>query len=435
MRMSRYNVVVSNGEDAHVFNGLTGGLLRLAPEALHAVETFVETGAAAPAMQDTIVKAAAGGMIVEDDTDEIEVLRARYAASRHDRTRLGLTIVSSLGCNFDCPYCYEMKHPSILGRPVQEALLRLLDRRLSEIRSFAVTWFGGEPLVGKKPLYTLSQAFIDRCAAAGVAYDADIITNGYMLDRETCVRLAELHVRHAQVTLDGPAEIHDTKRPLVGGGGSFARIVQNLHNAVESLSVSVRVNIDMANAPHFAALLDVLQAEGLSGRLYVYPAQIVPLARDATAPSAGYGGRCFSKHAFAREELELRRMAAEMGFGRPNLPRPAATPCTAVREHELVVGSRGELFKCWYDVGNPGELIGTIHDLDARNSRLAKWLLYDPFSDPDCTTCIALPGCMGGCAAHALVGDRDSRCGTFRHSYREQVARYVEGAARAAVPA
>jgi len=115
--------------------------------------------------------------------------------------------------------------------------------------------------------------------------------------------------------------------------------------------------------------------------------------------------------------------------------RPAATPCTAVREHELVVGSRGELFKCWYDVGNPGESIGTIHDLDARNSRLAKWLLYDPFSDPDCTTCIALPGCMGGCAAHALVGDRDSRCGTFRHSYREQVARYVEGAARAAVPA
>jgi uncharacterized protein len=55
---------------------------------------------------------------VEDDTDELAILAGRYAASRRN-SRFALTILTSLGCNLDCPHSYEKKHPSILGDAVQ----------------------------------------------------------------------------------------------------------------------------------------------------------------------------------------------------------------------------------------------------------------------------------------------------------------------------
>jgi hypothetical protein len=65
--------------------------------------------------------------------------------------------------------------------------------------SFNVTWFGGEPLVGKQPLLALSDAFIERCDRAGVSYGAGITTNGFLLDeRRSDHRTgAEHHVEHA----------------------------------------------------------------------------------------------------------------------------------------------------------------------------------------------------------------------------------------------
>ena len=98
-----------------------------------------------------------------------------------------------------------------------------------------------------------------------------------------------------------------------------------------------------------------------------------------------------------------------------------------MRANELVVGSRGELYKCWDSVGNSREVIGHVRDWNDLNGRLGKWLRYDPFTNPECRTCIALPVCMGGCAHHAMDANQyENRCGTFRHTYREQVDAFVE---------
>ena len=42
-------------------------------------------------------------MIVGGDLDELAVLERRYRAGTADRSSFALTIVTSLGCNFDCP--------------------------------------------------------------------------------------------------------------------------------------------------------------------------------------------------------------------------------------------------------------------------------------------------------------------------------------------
>jgi uncharacterized protein len=429
MKESRYNVWVELDEADYVFNGVSGALLRMPRSEHQALTKFLNDDENADCPPELLEQLVRGHMLIGDSNDELALLSKRYEATRNNTSSFGLTIVTSLGCNFDCPYCFEAKHPSILDGDVQQAVLEVVDDQLPRVSNLDVTWFGGEPLVGKKPLLALSDAFIERCDRAQVGYSATIVTNGYLLDEETCMQLRDRRVISAQTSLDGPPEVHNRMRPLAGGKPTFWQIVKNLHHAVDYLDISVRMNVDRGNFSHAEDLLKILANEGLAGRLTVYPGHITGNTDNLAAPSANYRGACFTKPDFAQAELEFKALAMSYGFSGPSLPRPSGAPCTAVRSNTLVVGSKGELYKCWDSVGNRLEVIGHISDYRNTNGRLAKWMKYDPFSNKECRGCIALPVCMGGCAHHAFeLNQYENRCGSFRFTYHEQILSYVEAA-------
>jgi len=425
LQESRFNVWVEQGGSQYVFNSASGALLRVATEDYQGYRRLMDGAGPADCSPKVLARLAAGRMIIPEGTDELERLSEIYHESRHSTSMFALTIVTSLGCNFACPYCFEAKHPSIMDDEVQALVLDVVERQLERVDGFHVTWFGGEPLVGKAPLLALSDRFIERSDAAGADYSADVITNGYLLDSEMCRDLRERRVVGVQVGLDGPPDVHDRMRPLAGGRGNFWTIISNLHHALDRFSVSVRVNVDSGNVDRVEELFVILRDEGFSNRLTVYPGQLVGITKNLLAPSATYGG-CFTNPEFAKAERRFLELAEHYGLATPSLPSPTGAPCTAVRANELVVGSKGELYKCWNSVGDPLEEIGHIRDVTDTNGRLSKWLMYDPFSNDECRSCIALPVCMGGCAQHAFDEDQyENRCGTFRHTYREQVQDFV----------
>jgi uncharacterized protein len=426
MKQSRYNVWVDEGESRFVYNGLSGAIAGFPITEWPSVDAFLSGADDVHVDAGLLRDLVAGRMIITDDTDELALLRERYRITRRNAESFHLTIVTSLGCNFDCPYCFEAKHPSLLDRDVQDRLLQLLDTKLPSLRELTVTWYGGEPLVGKDALLRLSDEFLARTRAAGIDYAAAILTNGYLLTADVAGELRDRRINDVQVTLDGPPEIHDPRRPLAGGRGSFRTILDNLVAVADILPISVRVNLDAGNAAAGEPLLQLLAAAGLAGRLTVYPAHVVAPATDPRAPSAGYHGTCLSMAAFADIEREFYAVAARLGFRTPGLPRPVGAPCTAVRDNELVVGSRGELYKCTETVGNPGEVIGNLLSWPRAGDRLLRWLTYEPFDDAECRSCPALPVCMGGCAYHAMQADlRDSRCSTFRFTHEAQVREFI----------
>lgn len=431
MKQSAYNVWVERPSGAYVYNGIGGSLLKLDAGNHAALRAYLDHGAThcPPSVLEQLVR---GRMLIADDIDELRALRARRNSSQSDTRQLGLTLITSLGCNFDCPYCFEAKFPSVMNDRVQTAVLRLVDDQLTKIDQLSVTWFGGEPLVGKRVLNRLSKAFIERCDRANIGYDASIVTNGYLLSEKTCQELKEAKIASAQVTIDGPPEVHDRMRPLVNGSGTFWQIVKNLNHAVDYFSINVRVNIDSKNVGETERLLQILMAEGLAGKVAVNLGHLVGGTDSHAGPSATYKPVCLTNAEFARAEIEFNRMAGRYGFGEAGLPAPAGAPCTAVRKNELVVGSKGELYKCWESVGDAREVIGHIDDYENLNSRTAKWLKYDPFEIDECRSCIALPVCMGGCAQHAMDKlQYHNRCGTFRHTFREQVEDFVDYAEKA----
>lgn len=427
LRESRYNVVVQRDDRVWVYNGLSGDVASLSAAEWTATREFLAGFERVPEVElltDLTMKR----MIVHDDLDEVELLRTRYRVGTADRTSFGLTIVTSLGCNFDCPYCFQVKPRALLDDETVGLLLGVLDEQLPTIDRFEVTWFGGEPLLGAERLYELSEAFMRRCDAAGVDYSAGIVTNGYLLTAEVARRLRDLRVARAQITLDGPAETHDLMRPLRNGKGTFDVILDNVVACADLLPISVRVNLDAANASAYESLVDHLVDRGLVGRVTVHPGRIVAYDEGIGAPSETYRPTCFTLPEFATVEREFLAYARLRGLASPDLPQPVSTPCTAVRANELVVGANGELYKCWDSVGNRHEVVGHLRSWQDPDDRILKWLRYDPFADEGCRSCIALPTCMGGCAHHAMTDPGDSKCSTFRLTYRQQVEEYAAAA-------
>jgi uncharacterized protein len=439
VKESRYNTWVERDGQYYVHNGVSGALLRVSAQDYTALRRFLDGEAVHGCQPSFLLDLVQGRMLLGDDADELAFLARRYADSRHGSDHLALTLVTSLGCNFACPYCFEDKHASTMDAAVQDAIVDLVRDRLPVISAFTVDWFGGEPLMGKQALLALSDRFLSMCSAAGVNFRASLTTNGYLLDEKTCEELSRRRVGSAQVSLDGPPQIHDRMRPLANGRGTFARTVRNLRHAVDYFKITIRINVDRGNIGSAEELLQLLAAEGLSGKLRVYLGQLIEINDGSPAPSVSYAGCCLTKPEFAQAELDFARLATRYGFDSKGLPSPRTTPCTAVRENDLVIGSEGELYKCYLSVGNPNEVIGNIRDYRNTNSRVNKWLAYKPYENAECCECIALPVCMGGCAHHAFDAVQyENRCGTFRHNHKQVIIDRVDAfnaPERSAVPA
>jgi hypothetical protein len=113
LRESRYNVVVRRDDRVWVYNGLSGHIISLSPDEWAATQAFLAGSERFPAVE-LLRDLTLGRMIITHDIDELETLERRYRAGTADRTSFGLTIVTSLGCNFDCPYCFQVKPRAIL---------------------------------------------------------------------------------------------------------------------------------------------------------------------------------------------------------------------------------------------------------------------------------------------------------------------------------
>ena len=126
MRESRYNVWVAEGSRSWVYNGLSGRMVAVPTAQREPISRFLAGDDDAPADTALMGRLIDDRMIIADGTDELALLQKRYALTRRNAGRFHLMIVTSLGCNFDCPYCFEAKHPSLMQDAVQERLLRLL---------------------------------------------------------------------------------------------------------------------------------------------------------------------------------------------------------------------------------------------------------------------------------------------------------------------
>jgi len=213
-----------------------------------------------------------------------------------------LTLFITDRCNQQCAYCFESYAPARReGRTISketagEALDFFFDRLFPNAEVYDLDLFGGEPLLAWDMVEWVTAEAQRRAERKGKPVYLSISTNAIGLTR----RHAEFFRKHefdVNVSLDGPPEVHDRYRPMLGGGGSYAQAVRGLHHLLEAgrppyTSVAGRLhrgNTDVLAA--FQAAYEV--TEGKCG-IGFKPARLGPKhplalrARDMQALLVGY---------------------------------------------------------------------------------------------------------------------------------------------------
>lgn len=154
-------------------------------------------------------------------------LRRQYAKGLRVMT-LGITEE----CNQRCEYCPfggadrgKQRHGAMSWETVRESIQFLLSHAGPRVAPI-INLYGGEPVL-RWPVIERAILCI-RGEMRRPDVEIRLCTNATLLDRP---RLEVLMANDVilQVSLDGPAQAHDSARVLVGGDGTHARVLRTLH--------------------------------------------------------------------------------------------------------------------------------------------------------------------------------------------------------------
>lgn len=397
LKLSRFNI--RSGQ--LLFNSVSGALVSL--EAPHEAElkTVESHGRFENSEVEAMFKRL--GFVVDSDINELRVVRAAFLMSQGAEKAPMLTIAPTLDCNFGCEYCFESHRPGAMSPEVRGRLIDFLRARHGGSRtSLHVAWFGGEPLMAQEVIFDLSSRFDELVADETLSdWDAEIITNGLLLNEGLVERLATTgRVRKVQVTIDGDRESHDGKRFLKrSGAATFDRVVRNVITTGRRLPVGIRVNVDRTNAGRLAAMMSQFADAGVFevNGIMVYLAPVEPFRE--TEVERGVNS-LLTAGEFGAVREEFLSMGRQHGWPVivPQVSSVVGGVCQVDNKNAFVVHPDGTLMKCWAELGNAPEPVGSLADPGTWKTDLMGSLEdRDPFDDAGCRSCKMLPLCMGGC--------------------------------------
>ena len=414
--VSRYNLSakVPDSKMVAIANLFKGNCAEYTPIELYLLSVLEELDENHPIIE----RFAKRGIISNlDERAALETMGRAACAQSHG---IGLTICPTMGCNFDCPYCFEDHFAGKMTPEVQNDVVALAGRMLdaSGSKSISVTWFGGEPLLACDIVESLSERLMALADERGGTYSAGIITNGYLLTQDIVDMLERCKVTNAQVTIDGMGATHDATRRLANGGPTFEQITNNLRTCKIPFRINIRHNVHEGNRGEMDELEKFINtlAEESGNDLRYYPA---PVTGSETADTRGeqVGLLCSSN----ASEVGIRQEAGRFHTGRGHY-------CGAHSVWSVGIDEKGNLQKCWEAVDKPHISFGTAHDWNPADplttasnpDNLTMYLnTANPVPDEECRECVWLPSCVGGCPHKRLFEGR--KCIAFK----DEPERYV----------
>ncbi len=416
MKLSKFNIYLEKEDNLIIYNTYSGGVLKLDEEYKSRFEESKEMNFLLENENcDLLEELKKGRMLVECELDETNAVKIQSSIHRFNATTLSLTIAPTMECNFHCPYCYENgKRYNTMSKEVVDRTISFIKTNMRSSKNLNITWYGGEPLLELDIIKKITNSIESRNH-----YKSTIVTNGYLLTEENARILKSLNIQRAQVTIDGPPEIHNARRRLSDGGDTFFVILNNIERAINYIEITIRINVDKTNMIHANAILDHLENRGILNKVNLYLAPVDNVNSSCNAPN------CYKDFEFALEEIKFIENNHKRKNGIVSLPGYNPYICGAVSSSSFVIGPLGDIYKCWDQIGYSENSIGNVLDeeISMFNSNHMKWLGYETLYYSSCRECKVLPVCMSGCPYKNLVTNVQS-CDSIRYNAKSMIEIY-----------
>lgn len=421
---SRYNIILEEDNKYIAFNSMNCALAKVNEDFLDILRNTSQllTGGKKE-LFDNMVQM---GFLVDNNVEEIDLLRLRQLKGCFDYDTLTITILPTDACNFSCFYCFEHKKGTHMSRSVQEKTVEFIKSHLTGCKKLKLCWFGGEPLLETNVIWDLSRKILNICNEASCEYSAFMVTNGSLINDDIIDNLQKYKIDTLQITIDGDEKLHNMRRCTQKGEETFHHIMYNMKKLIDKrFNVICRINIDKSNIGSINGLMEYLKnefADNLS-KLQISFGQILPIDRlDEWNTSV-----CLSDTEYSLYTNDYVDYMIDNGFNIPNMypfyPTPTANFCGGVQINSFVIRPTGVIDKCWDCESLP---VGDVHNGIAYNvfheNNLAKWITWNPFADEECRNCRVLPICMGGCPYFSLIHKR-KKCLKWKNDIEESIRR------------
>ena len=345
VKASKFNLLLpeNNGENYLLHNTMYGATLKFSKNLFAQVESLLNRPDSLTSAQGLFETLTREKFLIDDSADELMVLQERRRRGIEDSNHYDVVIMQTQDCNFRCRYCYETHKASLMDKITTAAVLRWLESVIPEVKVLYLSFFGGEPLLPKKSMLSMSEQIYQLCKKRDTVLLGNVTTNGYLLDPNTARQLIANGFDNFQITIDGSPEHHDILRPLKNGKGSFKRVFKNSLNLLDELgdkSITLRINF---NAQNISSVLQLYT---------MIPSQYRPRIRVSLEPifrsgklSADYG---LTDTEIGENMYSIYNEAASMGFQVPEGKNGTGklTYCFAERRQQAVVNYNGDVFKC-----------------------------------------------------------------------------------------
>lgn len=421
---SKYNVIAKNRDNYLLFNTKSLALSVIDCATKNMIEENDEE--MLNSKSDAELKVfAKNGYIIDKTFDELGALKDHYWNTRFNQDTLYLSIMTTLNCNFKCSYCFEKRKNNVLTKENQEGVIQFIKKNCRKFKKVHVDWYGGEPLLGKNVISEMSEDIIDICKKENLIYDASITTNGYLLNNLSDNEYEKYKIKSLQVTLDGDEEVHNSRRILMNGEGTFTRIIENLRKVPQDIEINLRVNVDRDNVEKIENLLVRLGNEALTRCIL----SIKSVVSSNTNPCED---KILESELFTEKLLPLYRKAKAMGF-RTVLFNPLMyfknVFCIVDYEYQYIISPDGGVFKCGesYEEDDPSKIgyLNSNGKMDLDLAVVSNWT-KDPFADEECRNCKYIPLCWGGCQLKRNV-KKTSPCYTeYKNNFEDILRMYYE---------
>ena len=308
-------------------------------------------------------------------------------------------------CNLRCRYCYAQggsygKKARLLEPALARKAVRLLVEDGAQ-EKVTLILFGGEPLLNMEAVRAAVEEAEFLAERSGKQLLISLTTNGTLLTPEI-VAFLRRHRIAVSVSMDGPAELHDSNRAGPGGEGSYSRIVSQLSRLLDAASapVAARVTLIPEQWSRIEEVFDHLLGLGFH-EVGIAPAS--PIHRGLL-PDAGQEEQLFQGFAaLAGRFVQAARGGRILPFSnfidllaRLHVGQTKSVACGAGLGY-LAVDAEGSFYLCHRLAGDEAFQVGTLDSGPDAEKIRSVLKAVTAGKDALCERCWARTMCGGGC--------------------------------------
>jgi uncharacterized protein len=412
MGYSKFNIFskIRDSENYFIVNLLSGSADILEPPEAEKLKEIKDGGN--PDDPDFLDELSEKGYLADESAENAEY-RRKYLdfLDSRENEEIQIFFVTNYSCNFSCSYCYQDQY----NNPGKELNTEIIDAFFEHVRkTFSkrkkyITIFGGEPLLNSADQRGKIEYIIEKAVSENLKLC--LVTNGYFLE-EYIPLLKKAEIREIQVTLDGTADVHNKRRHLRNGAGTFEKVVRGIDSCLANgLSINLRIVVDRDNIGNLPELAQFAIKKGWTssslfktqlGRNYeLHHCQADP---DRLFDRVSLWEEIYSlnrRYPFIEEFYKPAYSVARFLSENGELPDPLFDSCPACKS-EWAFDYLGNIYSCTATVGKSDERLGTFWPLPSLdNEAVENWENRDVTSISECNNCNLRLTCGGGCGAVA----------------------------------